>query len=240
MHIAVLQFDADKGLGLLEKPFVEAGCELTIRLAAREPMTPDFDGLVVLGGIADPAGDEATRAARCTVESALEAGIPVLGICLGAEILALAAGGSTPECDPEFGFREVSLLPSAASDPLLGGLPGAFHVFQAHGFCCAPPPGAVVLAESATGLQGFRVGDRAWGIQFHLEPTIEMVATWVASSPVAATLAQLGLDPTAFVSDAKRYVPTWEQWTHEIGRRFAELSAADRRQPPSARARPGS
>ena len=152
MRIAVLQFDADKGLGLLEQPLREAGCELSIHLDEREPVGPAFDGLIVLGGIADPAGDEATRAARATVEGSLADGIPVLGICLGAEIVSLAAGGSTPECVPEYGFREVTLLPAAGEDPLLSGLPSAFHVFQAHGFSCAPPADAVSLARSLDGM----------------------------------------------------------------------------------------
>ncbi len=239
MRIAVLQFDADKGLGLLEQPLREAGCELSIHLDEREPVGPAFDGLIVLGGIADPAGDEATRAARATVEGSLADGIPVLGICLGAEIVSLAVGGSTPECVPEYGFREVTLLPAAGEDPLLSGLPSAFHVFQAHGFSCAPPADAVSLARSAECLQGFRLDDLAWGLQFHLEPSVEMVETWVVSAPVAATLARLGVDPVAFVADARRYIPAWEAWTAEIARRFAAISEARRRRP-SPRARPGS
>ena len=113
--------------------------------------------------------------------------------------------------------------PAAADDRLLAGLPPTFHVFEAHGYCCAPPSDATILARANGGIQGFRIGAQAWGVQFHFEPTVEMVAIWAASAPVSATLQSLGIDSKPFHADARRYVPFWEGWAADIGRRFAAV-----------------
>ncbi len=227
MRVLILQFDHDKGPGLVEQPFLDAGCELDVRVDAHAPCDlAGTDALVMLGGMADPDGDAATRAARATTERAIELGLPVLGICLGAEILALAAGGASPRCTPEYGFREVELLPAVADDPVLRGLPERFRVFQAHGFSCAPPAAAVPLARSPVSLQAFRLGDRLWGTQFHFEPTLAMIEDWVASVAVADALRAVGVDPDVLVADARTYVPGWVERTAGIVERFVAASRA--------------
>ncbi len=144
MRVLVIQFDADKGVGLLEAPLRELGCELDVRLAPAEPVALDgVDGLIVLGGLADPVDDDpAVHVGRAAVADALAAGLPTLGICLGAELLAAAAGEDTPRCPAEFGFHTVRLEPEASDDPLLGELPAEFTVFEAHGYTWDPPAGA--------------------------------------------------------------------------------------------------
>ena len=140
-------------------------------------------------------------------------------------MLARAAGGGVQRIEPEFGFHEVALEPAAAADPLLGALPERFRVFQAHGFGCRPPAGAQILARSASGIQAFRAGPAAWGLQFHLEPDTAMVETWVNSAPVRPALAAAGADAGAIVRDAARYTPAWAGWTGEVARRFARFAA---------------
>ena len=166
MHIVVIQFDADKGLGLLEQPLLDLGCDVDVRLAPAEPLSLDgVDGLIVLGGLANPDdADPAVAVAQAACAEALARPIPVLGICLGAELLAVAAGAEAPRCQAEFGFHTVRLEPAAGDDPLLGDLPAAFPVFEAHGYTWEPPAGSTVLAHTALTRQAFHLPPMAWGI----------------------------------------------------------------------------
>ena len=121
MPLLVLQFDDDKGLGLLETPLLESGVGLDLRLAERRSvLSTTHAGLVVLGGIAAPDDDSRPEivAALELIRKALARPIPVLGICLGAELLARAAAGSVQPCAPEYGYRAVRLARAGASDPL--------------------------------------------------------------------------------------------------------------------------
>ena len=225
VDVLVLQFDADKGLGLLDRPLLASGCALDVRLGERAPdALGAFGGLILLGGLADPDGDDPAIIAACAIASeALARDVPTLGVCLGAEVLVRAAGGEIPRIEPEFGFKQVALEPGAAADPLLAGLPPRFRVFQAHGFGCRPPAGSPILARSPSGIQAFRIGPVAWGVQFHLEPDAAMVESWVTSAPVRAALAEAGVDGAQIVRDAARFTPDWAGWTAEVAGRFAAV-----------------
>jgi GMP synthase (glutamine-hydrolysing) len=147
--------------------------------------------------------------------------LPVLGICLGAELLAEAAGAASTPCPPEWGFREVTLTAAAADDELLGALPGRFDVFQAHNFGFDLPAGAVALAGSNGALQAFRLGDCAWGVQFHPEPTLAMLGGWTRA--LGHVMLANGVDPEVTRALGLRHVPEWSERSAEIGRRFASV-----------------
>jgi GMP synthase (glutamine-hydrolysing) len=221
MRLLIIQHDTNKGLGLFEGPFREAGLELDTRLAGGDPLTlDDHAGVVVLPGLADPIDDtEAVARTRNILREALERRLPTLGICLGAELLAEAAGAATVPCVPEFGFHGVTLDPAADHDALLSGLPDSVVVFHAHTFACELPAGAVALAHSESGLQAFRLGDRAWGIQFHPEPTMEMLDDWVVA--VGPVMRRAGVDPAIVGRDARTHLPPWLTWTPRIAARFS-------------------
>src|SRR5215210_5520583 len=105
---------------------------------------------------------------------------PVLGICLGAQLLAKATGAHVgPAREPEIGWYPVELTHEAADDPLLGALPSRFDAFQWHYYTYGVPDGAVELARSRICTQAFRLGDNAWGVQFHPEVTLEQVEAWI-------------------------------------------------------------
>jgi GMP synthase-like glutamine amidotransferase len=115
----------------------------------------------------------------------LAARVPVLGICLGAQMLARAAGASVgPARKPEIGWHEVSLTPAGAADPVLGALPQRAAVFQWHHYTFSLPPEADALAESDVCLQAYGLrAQPAWGIQFHAEVTAEMLSAWIEEDP---------------------------------------------------------
>jgi GMP synthase-like glutamine amidotransferase len=220
-ELLVLQHDADKGLGLLEAPLRAAGIELDVRLAGRDAFElGEHAGVVALPGLADPVDEsESVSQTRQILARALGRELPVLGICLGAELLAEAGGGSAYRCTPEFGYRSVGLTAEARDDALLGSLPSEVEAFQAHAFAVRVPAGAAVLGSSEHALQAFRLGRRAWGIQFHPEPTARMVAAWVAT--IRAHLERAGVDPDEVVARAQELEPSWTAWAAAIGAGFA-------------------
>ncbi|RMF89548.1 MAG: type 1 glutamine amidotransferase, partial [Methanobacteriota archaeon] len=114
------------------------------------------------------------------IKQALETGAPVLGICLGAQLIAKAAGARVwqgPE--KEIGWGEVRLTEEGRRDPLFKGFPLEFPVFHWHGDSFDLPSGAVPLAENDLYLQAFRLGG-AIGLQFHLEVTAGMIRSWLS------------------------------------------------------------
>jgi GMP synthase-like glutamine amidotransferase len=204
MRLLVIQHDADKHLGLLEAPLSAAGLELDIRIAGRDDLAPDgHAGVVSLPGLANPGdGTRAVEDAGMTLRQALNLGLPVLGVCLGAELLAEALGGTTRRCQSEYGYFRVKLTEAAASDRLFSEVPSELLAFQAHDYAVELPPGAVALAYSESAIQAFRMGDRVWGIQFHPEAGAELIETWARFlGPGMEALGQVTSDVIARAHD---------------------------------------
>lgn len=146
----------------------------------------DHDGLVVLGGRVAAWEDDVAPwlpATRDLLARAVADDVPVLGVCLGAQLLALATGGSVRRgaAGPETGVVEVTATPDAADDALVGGLGPSWLAAQSHrDAVTALPGGAVLLAGSAAyPHQAFRLGRAAWGVQYHPEVTLEVLADWL-------------------------------------------------------------
>jgi GMP synthase-like glutamine amidotransferase len=224
VRILVIQHDADKGLGLFIEPL--ASHELDIQFAGHgELELAGHAAVIALPGVANPDdGTKEVDATREVLREALRRELPILGICLGAELLAEAAGGVTGPCRPEWGYREVSLAAAGRDDELLGDLPARFAVFQAHDYCFGLPPNAVALAHSPATLQAFRIGGNAWGVQFHPEPTLAMLDGWTGA--LGHVLEANGVDPEVTRRQGRRYVPEWAEHAATIGRRFAAATRA--------------
>lgn len=149
-----------------------------------------YDGLVVLGGemgALDDADYPWLARVRGLLSGAVSARVPVLAICLGAQLLAVATAGQVRRAPngPEAGTTLVAKRDAAADDPLLGSLPLTPDVVQfRQDEISALPPSALLLAASPTGEhQAFRVGDCAYGFQFHVETTTETVLDWARRMP---------------------------------------------------------
>ena len=175
VRILVVQNDDDKHAGRIGRGLEAAGAELTVAMAYGPiPSVADFDGLLVLPGLGDPIDDEqAIHDARDAIIEARALGRPVLGVCLGGQLLAQSAGAEIYRCTPELGIHPVRTSPAAQEDPLFTGVPATYESFHAHAFAFKPVEGATVLIESDACCQAMRIGDRNWALQLHPEMTLE-------------------------------------------------------------------
>jgi GMP synthase (glutamine-hydrolysing) len=162
--------------------------EWSVELGASPPRVLDqYDAFFVFGGHMNV--DQESEHPWLRTETSLIAGLvqrsaPLLGVCLGGQLLAKAAGAHVgPSPEREAGFVRVQLTDEADGDPLFGSLPRAFDVFSVHEHAFHVPEGGVELARSRVCSQAFRLGDRAWGIQFHPEVRVEQVAQWLRGNP---------------------------------------------------------
>ncbi len=144
-----------------------------------------YDCVLVFGGAMHP--DEDDRHSWIADEVAwlhdlVGRGVPMLGVCLGAQLIARALGswvGRVPS-GPEIGWWPVRLTAAGADDPVLGALPREFTALQWHTYTYGLPEGAVELATSDACTQAFRFGATCWAVQFHPEVTEAQVVGWIA------------------------------------------------------------
>jgi GMP synthase (glutamine-hydrolysing) len=187
-RLLVLQHIACEKLGLIEPVLKEHGLEFSyVRPFAGEDIPKDlagWDGLIALGGPMSANDDEHLGFMADELRllaKVLEAGMPALGICLGAQLIAKAAGAQvTAGQEKEIGWYPLTLTEEGEKDRLLDDLPGTFPVFQWHGETFDIPRGAVRLAGSERyPNQAFRLGEKVYGLQFHLETTQPMIIEWL-------------------------------------------------------------
>ncbi len=228
--ILVLEHDASDPLLRMGDWLTAAGARTDVRrLHAGDPL-PDqlgeHSGLISLGGEMGANDDDVAPwlpAARALLAASVADGIPTLGICLGAQLLAVAAGGRVEKgaAGPEIGAYLVAKRDAAQDDPLFDPLPMTPDVMHYHYDVVADlPPGAVLLLSSfGYPHQAFRAGRAAWGVQFHIEPSAADLRAWGRSE---------GLDPVGrlgpVLDDAEAVMgEVWRDFTA----RFVKL-AADR------------
>lgn len=218
----VIQCDAEVPPGLIgsELQKMHASWEL-VRLdqGDRLPAMGGMDALIVLGGRMSVHDEQAfpfLADLKPFIKTAVNAGLPYLGICLGAQLLAAALGADVVENRwGEQGNRKVSLTRDGIGDPLLGTLPQQPAAFQWHDDSFDLPDGAVLLATSPVcPHQAFRVRN-AWGVQFHPEVTPEIISAWAADE----TANQEALLVFEWMEKEKEYLHS----AHLVMKKFREM-----------------
>lgn len=220
-------------LGLLAEGLAAAGIAIDYRdvysgnLRHFEPS--DFAGLIVMGGPMSANDADHDRLLALEIEwlhSALRANMPVLGICLGAQLLARAGGARVYRNRvKEIGWGEIEFTSHAHSDPLFSGSAGSEMTFHWHGETFDLPEGAVLLASSAACRhQAFRLGSQAWGLQFHCELTPSLLEQWISDDEMCADAASpVPIDLAAVVKQGATLFPSYTDRGRKIVSRFASL-----------------
>jgi GMP synthase-like glutamine amidotransferase len=221
--VLIIENDRDSGPGRLLDWLQERDISpVVVRAWDGEPVPADVDGhaaLVLLGGGMLPDEDERSPwlpAERALLRAA-HGQVPVLGICLGAQLLAHTFGGEVQGKygQPEKGVTSLTLLPAAADDLLLAGLQSTVRAVESHQdqITRLPDDAVLLMSSERCAIQMLRIG-QSWGVQFHPEVEAERVRRWDPKR-----LRSLGFDPALVLADAERYAVELEKtWSAVVGR----------------------
>jgi hypothetical protein len=124
--------------------------------------------------------------------------------------------------EAEIGWLEVELLADGLEDPLLGPLAPRFEAFQWHSYEAVPPAGAVLLARSPASLQAYRIGDLAWGIQFHAEVAADSAERWLDEWRTDPDAVRIGLDAEALRAETRAKIEGWNRLGRALCGRFLD------------------
>jgi GMP synthase-like glutamine amidotransferase len=212
VRILALTHGDNVGPGVFEDAVQAAGHELVERNVARAGVADEgADAAIVLGGAMHP--DQEARHPWLApelrfLERELERGTPLLGVCLGSQLIARAAGARVfRAAEPEVGWLQVELTESGSADPVAAALPQRFDAFQWHHYTHELPAAAVELARSRVCTQAFRLG-QAWGVQFHPEVRAAQVEAWLSEDPADVA------DPRALREATRERIAAW----NDLGR----------------------
>jgi GMP synthase (glutamine-hydrolysing) len=201
-RLLVFQHVAVEPLGTLDALIRARGHRIRFHNFERDPgAEPDVDryrGLVVLGGpmnVEDQNSRPHLKTERKAIERALEQGKPVLGICLGAQLLAHVLGAPVQRHrQAEMGWYDLEMSAEGRSDAVLGAAGERLPVFQWHSYSYDLPSGATHLARTETcEQQAFRFGSNAYGFQFHLEADEAVIERWLTLPSFRAERVAAGL-----------------------------------------------
>ena len=231
----VIQPDASDPLGPLGDWLTGAGAEPRVTTPyTGHPLPADldgYDGLVVLGGAMGATDDFEhpwLADVRRLLANAVTRQVPTLAICLGSQLLAVAAGGGVSAGDegPEVGPHLVAKRDAAWTDPLFAELPLMPDVLQFHSDVIDRLPPNTELLASATRYphQAFRVGRCVYGLQFHIETTTDTVLAWARGNPEAAEFARQ--DALSVERLDQLHADLEETW-RPVVERFVRLAAGE-------------
>jgi GMP synthase (glutamine-hydrolysing) len=231
--ILVLQNDSVEGAGRLSTQMIERDFKQHTLLGWEAQYdclsNDDFSALVVLGGPQSAYQTEEYPYLRDEIalcRNFLNAGKPILGLCLGAQLLACAAGGEVePGERKEVGWYDLRLCKAAIEDPLLHGHPETLVSCHFHGDRIRDVPGGIKLASSAlTPIQLFRLGDNAYGFQYHAEVDETLLELMCRNN--ADYLVAGGVNIETVIEDGRTFLPDFERHCRTVLDRWLDLAAA--------------
>jgi GMP synthase (glutamine-hydrolysing) len=232
MSILVLQHSAVSGPGRLGVTLRDHGFRLDIRrldldgAAALPPDLDDVQGILSLGGpqnVTDQPPAPFMEAELELLRAAHAQQLPVIGICLGAQLIAHALGGTVaPMVDDsggprvEWGFHPIALNPVGQIETMLAGIAWNAHHFCAHGqeVKQVPPESTLLASSKQCKVQIYRAGLRTYGFQHHFECDLSMIEALLAES--SASLAKAGLSSSEVMQQAERHYPTFSRLSDRL------------------------
>jgi GMP synthase (glutamine-hydrolysing) len=231
MEVLALVHQDDAPAGTFADVVREHGHSLTVRSFAqgdppRAGAADRFGAVMIFGGSMQVDQDDRhpwLEDERALVRGLIDAEVPTLGVCLGAQLVAQTAGARVgPAIVPEVGWHPVTLTAVGQDDPLLGAGPHRFTAYQGHSYGFGLPPGAAPLAHgNGDALQAYRVGAAAWGLQFHPEVTWEIVEPWIAKHAARGDVP----DEPALREETRVNLPRWQAFGRALCGRFLEVAA---------------
>jgi GMP synthase (glutamine-hydrolysing) len=231
MKVLVVQPDADAPLGLIGPVFERMGIEVQTWFPRDEvqPAGP-WRAVIVLGSETNPDEDSYEPwigAVRGEVRGALALGLPVMGICFGAQIVAQESGGKVVRMSrPEIGWVPIQPAAGGADDPLFEAMPlDGTRMLAWHRYRIEPPKGAVRLAQKTECEQAFRLADApVWAVQFHFEADAQIAAAWIDDS--IEQLSAMDLDAAALRAAGHEFSAAAEPVSVAIAEGFGSVVLA--------------
>ena len=231
MRALAIVHQPDAGPGVFAEEMRARGVELDEWALSERGTGPpreiaDYDAVLTFGGAMHADQEDRhpwLRFEKDFLAAMLDDRMPLLAVGLGTQLLAAAAGGVARRLgEPEIGWFEVEVTEEGAADPLIGPLAPGFSAFQWHSYEGVPPEGAAILARSAACVQAYRIGEVAWGIQFHAEVTAADAARWIADYRTDEDAVRIGIDPEAFGEQTERQIDDWNRLGRELCGRFLD------------------
>lgn len=231
MRVLTIVHEADAGPGVFSAALGAASVSVDTWLPADQsepPAVEGYDAIISFGGSAHPHQEQrhpwlATE--KRFLGAALAGGVPLLGICLGSELLAEVAGARLRHLPhPEIGWYAVSLTDEGRHDPVVGPIGDGFEALEWHSYAADLPAGAVALARSASCLQAYRIGGFAWGLQFHAEVTDADFQYWLDNYTSDEDAVREGIDPEAIAADTAPRMAAWHALGVGVCTRFLQTA----------------
>jgi GMP synthase (glutamine-hydrolysing) len=234
MRALAIVHQPDAGPGVFAEEMRDRGVDLdewTLSVRGTGPPREivEYDAVLTFGGAMDADQEDRhpwLRFEKDFLAAMLDDGMPVLAVCLGCQLLAEAAGGTARRAtEPEIGWLEVEITEEGTDDPVIGPMAPRFTAFQWHSYEAVPPEGASILARSPVCSQAYRVGERAWGIQFHAEVTAADAGKWIDDFRSDEDAVRIGVDPDALRPETDVKIEEWNRLGRELCGRFIDTVA---------------
>jgi GMP synthase-like glutamine amidotransferase len=231
--VLAITYEPDAGPGVFADAFEgrEASLDVWLRTEAEEPPADPlgYDAAISFGGSMHVNQEDRhpwlVEDQRLLTEL-LERGTPVMGVCLGAQLLTRALGGDVRKMErAEIGWFEIEPSDDAAADTVMGPLAQPFTGFGWHSFECLLPAGATELARSDSCLQAYRHDESTWAIQFHPEVSRDDAESWIRDYGKDEDAIEARLDIESLRGETRARIGDWNKLGRELCGRFLDAAA---------------